>query len=133
MDKQHFMDLLTETENLTDELQDSDARWLMNWGIYQLEDILHGVEEDETASRRVNALMSVMRKINTMAGSYTHQSLPERVEDFADLYDRYVQAFVPTGSQIADFQSAAEHIENLSVRQVLEFLTGEFLPFRTSI
>jgi hypothetical protein len=40
MDKTIFKDRILETKNLTDELEDADADWLLNWGINVLDQVL---------------------------------------------------------------------------------------------
>ncbi len=95
MDKERFTERILETENLTDELEDADANWLLDWGIARLDAVLLGVKDEETAGNRVNALMAVMRKINRITGSYTSQSPQALAEDLAALHDLFAAAFGP--------------------------------------
>ncbi len=95
MDKERFTERILETENLTDELEDTDANWLLDWGITRLDLVLKGAKDDETAGSRVNALMAVMRKINRITGSYSGQSPQMLAGDLSALHDLFVAAFGP--------------------------------------
>src|SRR5690349_24926526 len=64
MDEQREIERITETENLTDGLEDHDANWLLNWGIGHVRDLIQGVKDDDAAGDKVHALMAVMRKLN---------------------------------------------------------------------
>lgn len=74
MDKERFIEQILETENLTDTLEDNDASWLLDWGIGKLDTVLQGITDRETAGRCVSALMAVMRKMNTIVGSYADKT-----------------------------------------------------------
>jgi hypothetical protein len=95
MDTERFVERILETENLTDELEDADANWLLDWGIGRLDRVLRGAEDVETAGTRVNALMAVMRKINRIMGSYADKSPQRLAEDLADLHGLFNAAFGP--------------------------------------
>ncbi len=101
MDKERFKERILETENLTDELEDADANWLLDWGTARLDTVLRGVKDEETAGNRVNALMAVMRKINRITGSYAGQSPEALAEDLAALRDLFAAAFGPPAGAAA--------------------------------
>ncbi len=96
MNKERFKERILETENLTDELEDDDANWLIDWGIARLDTVLQGAADEETAGNRVNALMAVMRKINRIAGSYARQSPQDLAGELAALRDLFAAV---SGSQ----------------------------------
>jgi hypothetical protein len=129
MDKQIFVDRILETENLTDELEDDDANWLIDWGIGQLDGILDGLEDEEAAGERVTDLMAVMRKINRISGAYASKSQETLVEALAELKEVYNQVFHPGGEtsfapQADDLQSAASHLTDLEPGEVVRYLAG---------
>ncbi len=64
MDQQIAIDRILETENLTDGLEDNDARWLLDWGIARLPTLIDKTEDEDAAGAKVNDLMVVMRKVN---------------------------------------------------------------------
>src|SRR5262249_5634933 len=67
MDRQTAIDRITETENLTDGLEDDDANWLLDWGIAQVDGLVTGIKDEDEAGEKLNQLMSVMRTLNQIA------------------------------------------------------------------
>lgn len=126
MNKQPFIERMLETENLTDELEDADASWLLDWGNNQLDLVLKGVKKEETANQRVTDLMAVMRKINRVAGSYKGKDPQALAEDLAELKSLRARALRskdnPAELPQADLQAAAAHMQQLSPREALEYL-----------
>lgn len=128
MEKERFIERILETENLTDELEDADANWLLDWGIQNLDEVLSSTEDEETAGNKVNALMAVMRKINHIAGSYASKDRGELANDLAELNELYSMAllsatFQETVKSAAAFDEVALNLTQMPVRQVLEHLT----------
>ena len=82
IDQQPFVDRMLESENLTDELEDEDADWLLNWGIGQIGEAIKGAANMDAASEKVNALMQFMRLLNRLGGNPTSASsvFPELLE-----------------------------------------------------
>lgn len=130
MDKQRYIEHMLETENLTDALEDADANWLLDWGISKLDDVLLGVADREVADHRASALMTVMRKMNTIAGNNTAKDPQSLALDLDELQDLFAAAVPSRKSLVArpDFVEAAVRLSQLSARQVLEYLTGDFFP-----
>jgi hypothetical protein len=130
MDKERYIENMLETENLTDALDDADASWLLDWGIGKLDFILQGVAGQELAGQRVSALMAVMRKMNTVVGGYSGKDSSSLAQDLAVLQDLFAAAFPSKASPLAlpDFTEAAVRLSQLSSRQVLEYITGDFFP-----
>ncbi len=128
MEKERFIERILETENLTSELEDPEANWLLNWGIQQLDQVLVSVEDEETAGDRVNALMAVMRKINRIAGSYTGADPANLASDLAELDELFSLALLSAsnpepGNTPAAFEALASSLTRLPIRQALETLT----------
>ena len=128
MEKKRFVDRILETENLTDELEDAEAKWLLDWGIARLDAVLEGITDPDAAGEQVNALMAVMRKINRIVGNYSSKDPKELAEDLAALKDLHAQAFKPAGLQpravsTGSTETDAARLSRLSPREALEFLT----------
>jgi hypothetical protein len=47
MDRQTASERITETENLTDGLEDDDANWLLDWGIARVDRLLAGITDED--------------------------------------------------------------------------------------
>lgn len=122
MDKQRFIDRILETENLTDELEDSEAQWLLDWGIAALDPLLEGLEDAEIAGTKVNALMAVMRKLNHLVGRRDGRTREEIATDFADL-DGLAREIDPGRSNATpqDCLDAAQALAGLDARSGLEY------------
>ncbi len=125
MEKQPFIDRILETENLSDELQDADANWLLNWGINQLDVVLKDTNDLETAGAKTNGLMAVMRKINRICGSYANKLPADLSQDLVALQLLHNAAFGQTFASLPDelLKKTAARLVKLPVRQVLETLT----------
>jgi len=128
MDRQHFIDRILETENLTDELEDAEANTLLKWGIGQLDKVLLDIVDEEKAGERVNTLMAVMRKINRMIGSRNTKNHSDLAADFFDLNSLCSSSFkdVPiikaAASDADDCIEAARHLAKQVPSEALDFL-----------
>lgn len=133
METDRFIQKILETENLTDELDDCDASWLLDWGIGQLAVVLQGETDAEAAGAKTNCLMAVMRKMNRISGYYARKAPSELAEDLAQL-DELMAAALPPGDSPMDSEStvqedretSAAQFFNQSPRQVIEFLANRF-------
>jgi hypothetical protein len=131
MEIERFVQKILDTENLTDELEDSDASWLLDWGIGQLAVVLQDETDAEAAGAKTNCLMAVMRKMNRIGGLYARKAPSDLAEDLAQLDELMAQAF-PSGEAPADFDPAvqedreitAAQFANQSPRQVIESLAN---------
>jgi hypothetical protein len=91
MDRQLLIDRLLEAENLTDNLEDDAANTLIKWGIRQIDPLINGVEDDESAGTKINHLMALMRGVNSIAGnpsSASSDSLLRLLDRFAQTFDK---------------------------------------------
>jgi len=118
VDTEILKDRLLETENLTDNLLDDDASWLLDWGVdgvLQLDQI----QSMEIAEERASALMSFMRGLNRLAGGLPGVDaarLPGLLNDYAAAFG---------ASRLAgegECREAASILSGLSPREALEFL-----------
>jgi len=126
MEKELFIERMLGVENLTDELEDEPADWLLKWGIARLDQVLKPAGEDpEAAGGRVNALMAVMRKINRMTGARQQADAESLAADFAALDGLFAAAFESGRSPSeSECRAAAAHLAQLDPQPALEFLTG---------
>ncbi len=125
MDKNILKDRLLESENLTDELEDEDANWLINWGVKMLDLVLIDVTDQETAGENVNALMAVMRKINRICGNRRTKSAQDLALDLETLANLFSTAFnydaLPNPKECT--LAAARLVNIETTAQALDFLT----------
>ena len=124
MDKKLYIDRMLETENLTDELQDADAQWLLDWGINQLDRALRDVSGEDEADEKVTALMGVVRKINRMVGARESKDPESLAADCTALAALFGQAFNFKPVNQDQSARAAARLPQGTTRQALEFLTG---------
>jgi hypothetical protein len=126
MDINLYKDRMLETENLTDELEDVDANWLLNWGIHLLDQVLWNTIDEETAGENVNALMAVIRRINRICGWRESKSTAELALDLEKLSSLFAVAFkINTLSNPDQCAAAAVHLAGFkTTAQALEFLTS---------
>jgi hypothetical protein len=125
IEKKLLIERILETENLTDELQDADAQWLLDWGINQLDPVLQGVSGEDEANERLTALMGALRKINRLASSRDSKNSDALAADLTALASLIAQAFgrAPDAS-LSGSISGATQLRQGTTRQALEFLTA---------
>jgi hypothetical protein len=119
LDIQNFIDYMLEAENLTDELEDEDAKTLINWGIDKITGLINGIDDQDDAYEHVSSLMRVMRRLNRICGN------PADVnpEDLTDLLDRCNIAFGSSRSVTeSDMETAVVQIAGVSSGEALQFL-----------
>jgi hypothetical protein len=119
IDQQLFVERMLESENLTDELEDDDANWLLNWGIGQIGHVIEVKQDLEAAAERVNALMQFMRLLNRIGGNPASISpgvIPE-------LLERHSAAFGASYSPSEiKCQQVVETLPAMTSRQAMEFI-----------
>ena len=118
-DRQNFVDRMLESENLTDELEDDAAKWLIHWGIEQIDIVTDGIEDGELASEKVGNLMRFIRRLNRIAGNL--DSLTG--EDLSELLDRCSSTYGAsrTASE-EEMNETAGRLSSMSPFEALEFL-----------
>jgi hypothetical protein len=119
IDPQVQVDRLLEAENLSDNLADEDAEWLLNWGVAQVRGMANQMTDSDELSKKAGALMKFMRGLNRIAGSLPDAD-PAAVSRLAGPYSAaFGAARNATEVEIAE---AAARISSMPPRQVLEFL-----------
>ena len=125
MEKDRFVERMLEIENLTDELEDDQANWLLNWGISRLDEVLQGTADAEAGGDKANTLIAVMRKINRMTGARGTADSETLADDFETLSRLFSAAFgrewVVTP---AECSLAAARLAKLSPQQAVEYLAA---------
>ena len=125
MEKDMFVERMLEIENLTDELEDDQANWLLNWGISRLDQVLQGAADAEAGGDKANALIAVMRKINRMTGARGTAGSETLADDLSALSGLFSAAFgkeyVVTAAECC---LAAARLAKLSPQQAVEYLAA---------
>jgi hypothetical protein len=93
MDRQTAIDRITETENLTDGLEDDDANWLLDWGIAHVDGLVTGIKDEDAAGEKLNQLMAVMRSLNQIAADRAAKPPDALAADIRAFLERYQQTF----------------------------------------
>lgn len=125
MDRQHYVDLLLENENLTANLTDAPANVLLEWGITRVDEIVSGSTDPDLVEMRFSGLIRSMRGINRLIGK-----LPDILaEDVARIAEHYREAF-ETAPEIDESQSAelALRLSEQDESQIITTLLGWLNP-----
>ena len=129
MDEQVYIDRIHEAENLTDNLEDEPANVLLQWGTSRVRSAIQGLDNEEQAGQRVNALMAVMRQINRVVGNATSAPIDDTIADLKKLLELYASTTHTTGdaspapaADPANLQSVASRLANSPPREALLFL-----------
>lgn len=123
MDQQMAVDRILETENLTANLEDSDANWLLDWGIGHVPRLIGRIKDDEAAGTKVNELMAVMRKLNQIAADRAEKPTEELDKDIKELAALYSKAFGEIRKLgVDDFKQAVGEIRKKSPLETMQYL-----------
>jgi hypothetical protein len=116
---QTLIDRMLESENLTDNLRDQEAQWLLDWGITELRRLASEVEDDQNLSERASALMKLMRGLNRLVGG-----LPdvEQAEMVRLLESRFAAYGTSRPVEQGAIDEAVTALAVLTPRRALEFL-----------
>ena len=118
-DLQPLIDRMLEIENLTDNLQDEDARWLLDWGTSQLRRLATDTTQDGELTERAAALMKFMRGLNRMVGSLPAAD-PTELTRLLETHSAAYGTSRPAGQAAID--EAVTALSGLPARGALEFL-----------
>jgi hypothetical protein len=119
VDQRNFIDRMLEVENLTDALEDDDAKLLLNWGVKQLKQKLSSIEDNEAAGEYSNNLMGFMRTLNQIAGNLENVQ-PESLAQLAE-YRR--KALGPRQELAGEaYKDIAARIKEMTPRKAIEYL-----------
>jgi hypothetical protein len=123
MDEKVFIERILENENLTDELVDEDANWLLTWSIGQVKSLIQDIEEVEVAGARVNALMAVMRRINRLVGLRDSLTVADLTAELGRLVKDYARAFgYRRRTNVAERIAVADRLRPMTSSHALQFL-----------
>ena len=112
-------DRLLQAENLTDNLEDNDAQFLLDWGVSQIPIITNETLDMEYADQRVMYLMRAMRTINRIAGNWPDLE-PGQLAELLEYFTAAYAAALPAAG--VDYQSAIFTLAGMDVRQAIEYL-----------
>jgi hypothetical protein len=112
MNLEIYKSMMLESENLTDNMEDNEAKRLLNWGIEQLPQIMFEGDAENNVS-------SLMRTMRTIIGQ-----LPEvNIDNLKSLAAHYSQAFgMPQAISDSDYEGAKEKLSALRADDALTFL-----------
>jgi hypothetical protein len=129
MDKSLAVERMSETENLTDGLDDDDANWLLEWGTSHVGDLIAGIADDDAAGEKVNQLMAVMRSLNGIAADHDAKSPADLASDITKLSGQYAAAFGGAATRSdADVTRLAQALPSLAPRDVMQRLLDFLAP-----
>jgi hypothetical protein len=125
MFNQLAIDRITETENLTDNLDDDTAEWLINWGIESARKLIGSSTDKEVADVTINRIMAIMRKLNKIGANYQNVQL-EELSSFTEAYNK---AFGTTNHSNEQYQAVANEIKPMSsldmIKSLISFADGK--------
>ena len=117
MELQPFIERMLEVENLTDNLEDSQAKRLLDWGIARLPVILDGLTDPINAAEKTGELMRIMRSINRLIPD--RQSLtPDDLADLAEKAGAIFRSSLPN----ADLAASAAALAGMNANEALDYL-----------
>lgn len=119
IDQQRFVERMLESENLTDELEDDDANWLLNWGTGQIGEVTKEAADIDAATEIVNALMQFMRLLNRIGGNPAAVSpgiIPELLKHHSAVFGT---AHAPDENET---RQVSESLLAMTSRQAMEFI-----------
>jgi hypothetical protein len=119
IDKQILIDRLLGVENLADNLEDEDAQYLVDWGVSQVDAVIIGLDDMESADQRVAYLMHAMRAINRIAGNWPDLE-PGQLAELLENYTGAYAAKLPAVEM--DYQLAISALADMDIRQAIEYL-----------
>jgi hypothetical protein len=93
MYEQMAIDRISEVENLTDNLDDETASWLIRWAIDKAPSLLADVTDEDEAGAKINSLMAVMRRINEIVPALSAKKPAELATDLKELAKLHAEAF----------------------------------------
>lgn len=123
MDKATAVARITETENLTGDLEDADAQWLIDWGVAQVDVLVLPSKDDTGAGYKLNQLMAVMRVLGGIGGTYADRPTALLIGDLRGFFARYALAFgQPNRVHEADLAPLAARIVSLTPQAAMQTL-----------
>jgi hypothetical protein len=129
MEEQAAIDRILETENLTDNLEDQEANWLLDWGIKRLPGLIAGILDDEAAGAKVNELMAVMRQVNRIMGGRDSMERDEMGDAILALTEKYERLFgVARKASPDDYTSLSTQIAEKPAIEAMQFLIEWIAP-----
>ncbi len=130
MDAQEAIERITETENLTDGLEDDDADWLLNWGIKLVPEVLQRAGKDkDAAGNAVNSLMAIIRSINKITSDREFMTADALTTDILALADQYAATFGTTNTLEPEaLEKAAAAIHKATPHDAIQHLINLVQP-----
>jgi len=129
IDTQPYIDRMLETENLTADLEDTEAEWLLQWGLDHIDVVCDGLDDDAERDDHVHALMAFMRRLNRAVARKNRRELEILAEELNELAELYAQAFGQSRPLSPnDCRHTADQIKRLPAMDALQTLVEWFIP-----
>lgn len=131
MNEEAAIERITETENLTDSLEDNDANWLLDWGIGHLHDLIGSMKDEDAAGEKVHDLMAVMRKLNQIAADKEVKApndLAEDVREFTSLFAKTFGQARTAAVKDEHYVNTAGIVKQQSPREAMQTLINLVSP-----
>ncbi len=120
MDPTLAVDRILETGNLTDNLRDTEANWLIEWGVQHVRALVEPIADEEAGWEVVSQLMGLMRELNRLAATATTGNIERLTDDVKHFLGHYAAVFAtPDHSQSAD---VAELVASLQAAAPIDCL-----------
>jgi hypothetical protein len=129
MDRQKAIERILESEDLTDNLDDDAADWLLNWATSKVDTLLSVTAQSEQSDEKVNQLMRVMRQLNQMMADYADAAAEEMAPEIETFLAQYAETFGITRAQTAeDYQQVAADISEKQPTEAIQALIAFAQP-----
>ena len=117
---------ISETENLTDALEDDDANWLLEWGFNRLPGLIGSTPNDQEADSKLTQLMGVMRQVNYITGEREVLEEKDLEREIRVLADDYRKTFGKGRKPSPDdSRQIARELGRQPPRQAMQTLLGK--------
>ena len=129
IDTQPYIDRMLEIENLTADLEDDEAEWLLHWGLDQINVVCDGLVDDAERDEHVHALMAFMRRLNRTVARKDRREPEMLAEELNELGGLYAQAFGQSRPLSPnDCRHTADQVKRLPAMDALQTLVEWFTP-----
>lgn len=125
MDPTLAVDRILETGNLTDNLRDTEANWLIDWGVQSVRALVAPIADENTGWEAVSQLMGLMRELNKLAATATTGNAERLTEEVKHFLGHYAAVFATADhSQTADVAGLVATLQAAAPLECLQQVVG---------
>ncbi|MFZ6026888.1 MAG: hypothetical protein ACOYYS_04155 [Chloroflexota bacterium] len=129
MNTQTYKERLLENENLTADLEDPEADWLLQWGVSQIPIVTDGVTDEAFAGEKISALATFIRRTGRTVVRRNRRTPEELADALRELGNFYARAFGACRLLSPDdYLRAAIRLQALSTLEGLQTIVQWFTP-----